>query len=1113
MITGEEFSHYYDHSPQTLQILEALKGGARHLHLNNNMMGHLSLVASSVFKHGRSHHLFILRDKEEAAYMLNDLEQILGNSHVLFFPGSYRRPYQVDETDNANVVLRAEVLNLLGQRSAPAAIVTYPEGIFEKVITRTELQKNMIEVAVGNRLDPDFLTETLIEYHFQHVDFVVEPGQFSLRGGIMDVFSFSNDLPYRIEFFDDQIESIRVFDVESQISEGQVKKFTILPNVADKKLIENRDSFLKYLSDDIVIWHVEPEYICQKLDGNIEKAQEAFAQLSGQIARATPEDLFLSGAAFKSELDSFKTITFGFDSTKDSIHFSHHVKPQPAFNKHFNLLVEDLQNLTKQGYQNVILCSAPKQVERFYAIFEDIGAQVDFTPLVFTLHEGFVDHDNKLVAYTDHQIFERHHKFRLKTGHEKQQRITLKELVGLQVGDFVTHIDHGIGKFGGLQKIDVNGKKQEAIKLIYKDGDILYISIHSLHKIAKFNGQEGTAPAIHKLGGAAWNKLKQKAKKRVKEIAFDLIQLYAKRKASPGFAYSPDSYLQLELEASFIYEDTPDQLKSTNDVKQDMEAPHPMDRLICGDVGFGKTEIAIRAAFKAATDGKQVAILVPTTILAFQHYKTFKSRLDDFPVTVDYINRFKTAKKQKETLENLKSGKVDIIIGTHRLLGKDVQFKDLGLMIVDEEQKFGVAAKDKLKTMRVNVDTMTLTATPIPRTLQFSLMGARDLSIIQTPPPNRFPVQTEVRGFNEEAIRDAISYEISRNGQVFFIHNRIENIKEVAGMLSRLLPDARIGIGHGQMEGDKLEELMLGFMEGEFDVLVSTTIIESGLDIPNANTIIINNAHMFGLSDLHQMRGRVGRSNKKAFCYLLSPPLSTLSDEARKRLRAIEQFTDLGSGFNIAMRDLEIRGAGDMLGGEQTGFISDIGFDMYQKILNEAIEELKETEFQDLYAEDLERKKAQQGFVNDCQIDTDLELLIPDEYVNSIAERLDLYRRLDNLNNQDEAAIFAQELTDRFGPMPQQVEELLRAVELRRLAQKAGWEKLVLKNEKMIGYFIQDKNSPFYQSEVFTSELNYLKNHFGTVAMKEKNNRLSMTFERVKSVDQAIQIIHHILQP
>lgn len=1112
-MTVQDFLQTYKNDSRTQQLAAILAGEVTpHIHLKGLAGSLHTLIGSAVFEQTDRTHLFILNDKEEAAYFLNDIEQILGEKNTLFFPGSYRRPYQIEETDNANVLLRAEVLNRINSRRKPSVIVSYPDALFEKVITRKELTKNTLKISEGDKLSIDFINETLFEYHFERVDFVVEPGQFSVRGGIVDVFSFSNENPYRIEFFGDDIESIRTFDVESQLSINPVKRLMLMPNVENKMIQESRESFLRYIPHNTTIWCKNVSLTSKRLEQLFEKAVEEFGKLSTEIQHDEPEDLFTGAKLFEKELEDFGVIEFGQVSHFTPNHIiENQAKPQPSFNKQFDLLVDNLNNNTANGINNVIFCGAAKQVERFHSIFKDIGADVNYAPLLFTLHEGFIDPHNKIACYTDHQIFERYHKFRLKTGFEKKQAITLKELTSLQYGDYVTHIDHGIGKFGGLQKIDVEGKTQEAIKLIYRDNDILYISIHSLHKIAKYNSKEGSVPSIHKLGSQQWAKLKQKTKKRVKEIAYDLIKLYAKRKTSKGFQYAPDTYLQHELEASFIYEDTPDQVKATQDVKADMESAMPMDRLVCGDVGFGKTEIAVRAAFKAVTDSKQVAILVPTTILAFQHYKTFSKRLKDLPCNIDYINRFKTRKQQTETLKKLEEGKIDILIGTHRIVGNDVKFKDLGLLIIDEEQKFGVAVKDKLKNFKANVDTLTLTATPIPRTLQFSLMAARDLSVMTTPPPNRYPVETQVMPFNEELIRDAVLYEVSRGGQVFFVHNRIENIKEVAGMLQRLLPSIKIGIGHGQMDGKKLEELMLAFIEGEFDVLISTTIIESGLDIPNANTIIINNAQNFGLSDLHQMRGRVGRSNKKAFCKLIAPPYSSMTEEARKRLQALEQFSDLGSGMNIAMRDLEIRGAGDLLGGEQSGFMADMGFDTYQKILDEAINELKETEFKELYDSLPDAKTQKKDFVDDCQLDTDFEILIPDDYVNKVDERFRLYKELNEVENEDQLYTFETNLVDRFGSFPKPVYDLLNSMRLRWLGKEIGFEKIILKKGKMIGQFATNQESPYYQSEAFTNVLQFVQQNPRLARMREKNNRLSLAFDNITKVDHAIKAIKPIV--
>ncbi|GAA4280089.1 transcription-repair coupling factor [Gaetbulibacter aestuarii] len=1073
----------------------------------------LSFVISSVFKAAEKPFLLVFNDKEEAAFYLNDLEQLCNENNVLFYPGSYRRPYEVEETDNANVLLRAEVLNRINSQKKPAIIVTYPDALFEQVVTRKELERNTLKISVNDKLSIDFVNEVLFDYKFKRVDFVTEPGEFSVRGGIVDVFSFSHDQPYRIEFFGDEVDSIRTFDVETQLSIDQIKKINIIPNVANKMVQESRQSFLKYIAQKTVVCLKNPDMLFARIDEFYAKAEEAYKNLSDDIKHAKPSELFCNSELLRSQLEAFTLINFGSSKNNSAVgeitkKIEFNTTPQPAFNKQFNLLIEDLNANHDKGYANFIACISEQQAKRFHDIFDDAHLDVkEYKTVILSLHQGFIDHNNKLVCYTDHQIFERYHKFHIKNGYAKKQAITLKELTNLDIGDYVTHIDHGIGRFGGLKKIDVEGKKQEAIKLIYGERDILYLSIHSLHKITKFNGKDGKPPKIYKLGSNAWKTLKQKTKARVKHVAFNLIKLYAKRKTKRGHQYNPDSYMQHELEASFIYEDTPDQSTATADIKADMESERPMDRLVCGDVGFGKTEVAIRAAFKAVDNGKQVAVLVPTTILAYQHSRTFKERLKEFPVTVDYVNRFRTAKEKRETLEGLEKGSVDIIIGTHQLVNKNVKFKDLGLLIVDEEQKFGVAVKEKLKTIKENVDVLTLTATPIPRTLQFSLMAARDLSVITTPPPNRYPIESHVIRFNEETIRDAISYEIQRGGQIFFIHNRIENIKEVAGMLQRLVPDAKIGIGHGQMEGKKLEQLMLAFINGEFDVLVSTTIVESGLDVPNANTIFINNANNFGLSDLHQMRGRVGRSNKKAFCYFITPEYSAMTEDARKRITALEQFTALGSGFNIAMKDLEIRGAGDLLGGEQSGFINEIGFDTYQKILNEAIEELKENEFKDLYNED----SANKVYVKDVTIDSDFELLFPDDYVNNITERLNLYTQLNNLKTEEELVAFEKELIDRFGPLPTQVEDLLDSVKIKWLATKIGFEKVVMKHGKLVGYFIHDQQSRFYQSNNFTSVLQYVQTNPTICKMKEKQTRkglrLLLTFESIKSVKQALKAL------
>ncbi|RAR49611.1 transcription-repair coupling factor [Flavobacterium lacus] len=1106
----------YNSSAKIIQLAENIAVSENKIRIKGLIGSSLSFVIQSLFQKTELPFLLLFNDKEEAAYYLNDLENLINDQDVLFYPSSYRRPYQIEETDNANILLRAEVLNRINSRKKPSIIVTYPEALFEKVVTRKELDKNTLKVAVADQISIDFINEVLFEYNFKRVDFVSEPGEFSVRGGIIDVFSFSNDNPYRIEFFGNEVDSIRTFDVETQLSLEKQKKISIIPNVENKFLQENRESFLNYINPKTVLFVQETEMVLSQFDKLFDKATEAFGKLSGDIKHASPDELFINQSSFVKKALDFSIVEIGLKSifkSEKTIEF--HTKPQPSFNKQFDLLLNDLNENHFNGIKNYLFCSNENQANRFHDIFESIDEEnhenirKQYKTIVFSLFQGFIDEENQLACYTDHQIFERYHKFNIKNGYSKKQTITLKELTQLSVGDYVTHIDHGIGKFGGLQKIQVEEKMQEAIKLVYADNDIVYVSIHSLHKISKYNGKDGTPPKIYKLGSNAWKVLKQKTKARVKHIAFNLIQLYAKRRLEKGFACAPDSYLQKELESSFIYEDTPDQITATQDVKNDMERDRPMDRLVCGDVGFGKTEVAIRAAFKAVDNGKQVAILVPTTILAYQHYRTFTERLKDMPVTVKYLNRFRTAKQKTETLKGLAEGKVDIIIGTHQLVSKDVKFKELGLLIIDEEQKFGVNVKDKLKTISATVDTLTLTATPIPRTLQFSLMAARDLSVITTPPPNRYPIESHVVGFSEELIRDAVSYEIQRNGQVFFINNRIENIKEVAGMIQRLVPDARVGIGHGQLDGKKLEELMLGFMNGEFDVLVATTIIESGLDVPNANTIFINNANNFGLSDLHQMRGRVGRSNKKAFCYFITPPQSVMTEDARKRINALTQFSELGSGFNIAMKDLEIRGAGDLLGGEQSGFINEIGFDTYQKIMNEAIEELKENEFKELYQEenDIETKE----FVKDLQIDTDFELLFPDDYINSVNERLNLYNELGSVKDEEGLLAYEQKLIDRFGPLPKEAEALLNSIRIKWIATRLGIEKLIMKQGKMIGYFVGDQQSDYYQSSRFRKVLQFVQLHGNLCKMKEKETksglRLLLTFENVKSIRKALELM------
>ena len=1073
-----------------------------------------ALLISAV--HGLNHQndLVILHDKEEAAYFHNDIQNLLGTKEVLFFPTSYKRPYQFEETENANILMRAEILNRINHKtSSGEIIVTYPDALTEKVINRRSLTENTFSAKVGEKVDVEFLAELLSTYDFEKEDFVYEAGQFAIRGGIVDVFSYANDLPFRIDLFGDEIESIRTFDPNTQLSVETIKEINIIPNVQTKLIKEERQAFLDFLPKNTKIWIKDVQQTLDVVDQYYDKASASFQTIlenSGQSQVVlSPSDLFETSKSLQIELKKFQNIEFGnrFYSKPDNV-FQLNADPQPSFSKDFELLTADLIDKKTAGISCLIAAETPKQLERLESVFEEISPLVEFRGLNIGLREGFIDKTLNIACYTDHQIFERFHRYKTKDKHSKSKALTLKELRTLKPGDFVTHIDHGIGRFAGLEKVSVGTKMQEAIRLVYKDNDLLYVSIHSVHKISKYSGTEGEAPPISKLGSPEWENKKKKVKKKVADIAKDLITLYAKRKTAPGFSFSPDSFLQAELESSFIYEDTPDQGKATADTKEDMELAHPMDRLVCGDVGFGKTEVAIRAAFKAVADSKQVAVLVPTTILAMQHHRTFSERLAKLPVTVEYINRFKSPSSVKETLKNLAEGKTDILIGTHKLVGKDVQFKDLGLLIIDEEQKFGVKVKEKLKEIRLNVDTLTLTATPIPRTLHFSLMGARDLSIISTPPPNRQPVTTELHAFNDTVLRDAISFELRRGGQVFFVHNRVAEIDSIANIILRLVPDARIGVAHGQMEGHKLEKAMVRFIEGEYDVLVSTNIIESGLDIPNANTIIINQAHMFGLSDLHQMRGRVGRSNKKAFCYLLSPPTIGLSSDARKRLSTLEEFSELGDGFKVAMRDLDIRGAGNLLGSEQSGFITDIGFDLYHKILDEAVQELKETDFKDLFSKEL--SETTKLLVQDTSIETDLELIIPESYVSNISERLSLYSQLDSLKEVGELETFIKSLSDRFGPMPEPVVELCETVKLRWTAEVLGFEKVLLKNQQMKCYFVPQDKEEYYKSDVFGAILGFVQSHPMRCKMKEYKGKLILTVNDITNIAEASDIFSHM---
>ena len=1112
----EVLLNYYRNDERIKQIADRIVlPGATGIHLKGLSGSASQFILSAIFtfeKAGSQNHLVIMQDAEEAAYFHNTLENLTDALQLYYFPSSFKNRKNYSLLNTSHVMLRTEALAKLSAPGNKRIVVTYPEAIFEKVALSKSVSENMIHLKQSEELDTDKLFEKLVSYGFVRSDFVYEPGQFALRGGIIDIYSFGNDKPYRIELFGKEIDSIRMFDPESQLSERKLLQVSIIPNVETTFDESEKVSLFEFMPENTTIWLKDREFIKERieileddlkayLEYGPTKTEAAFQEDEDERTDSkisSPEE-FIKPADLDGLLSNHTIIETASKALNPSLTLNFHTSPQPAFNRNFEMLISNLQQFEKQGYNIFIFADQARQLERLHTIFTDLKAEVQVTPIPQAIHEGFIDHDNKLVCYTDHQIFQRYHKYKVKQAFSKNKALTLKTLRELQPGDFVTHIDHGVGVYSGLQKIEVNGRMQEAVRLVYKDSDLLYVNISSLHKISKYSGKEGSVPKMNKLGSDVWNRLKEKTKKQVKEIAIDLIQLYAKRKSLPGFAFSPDNYMQTELEASFIYEDTPDQAKATEDVKQDMQKESPMDRLVCGDVGFGKTEIAIRAAFKAAVDGKQAAVLVPTTILAYQHYKTFQDRLRDFPVTVDYVNRFKSTKEKNETLKKLEEGKIDIIVGTHALLGNKVKFKDLGLMVIDEEQKFGVAAKEKLKDLRNTVDSLTLTATPIPRTLQFSLMGARDLSIINTPPPNRQPIQTEVMVFNEDAIRDIIYYETERGGQVFFIHNRVQGLQEMKVILQGLCPDLSIAYAHGQMPGDQLEDTILDFMDRRYDVLLCTNIVESGVDIPNVNTIIVNNAHQFGLSDLHQLRGRVGRSNKKAFCYLVAPPMSTLPVDSRKRLTTLEQYSDLGSGFQIAMRDLDIRGAGNMLGGEQSGFIAEIGFEMYQKILDEAIRELKRSKFRDLFKEEISK---QDDFVSDCTVETDLEILIPDSYVESITERLNLYTRLDSLETDEQMDDFQRELTDRFGPIPAPVEDLFKVIQCREIGVALGFERLILKNETLRCYFVGNPDSPYFQSSIFNRILMFLQTETNKGTLRQAGKQGILTLTAIKDMDE-----------
>lgn len=1117
-MTVEEFRNAYRTTEKVTAVSNQLAPPSARLALYGLKGSGSVIVADAVTHHLKGTHLFLLPDRESAAFFYSDWEEL--HRHVtdtaFFFPHTYAMPHQLEQVDNESIAARSAAMDYIN-RQGDAVVITYPQALAEQVITSQQLTETTIAFEKGEEHDLDTVNERLIAHHFERVDFVYEPGQFAIRGGIVDIFSYADDVPYRLEFFGDELESIRTFDPVHQLSLKSLSQCVIVPHTQQNLAHQKWVSLLTFLPEDAVVWCRDRTEIESVLDTVYREAQEAVqAQAVDSSDEHIPaQDRYLSPSVFEEQLDKFRLVEFvqqgehtPSSSGVASVQFDQ--KVQPVFQKKFDWLIADFKKKSQERYTNLIVSSQAKQLERIYAIFEDMQADVSFSTLNIALSEGYVDNDLKLVCYTDHQLFERYHRPRIKQGYRRnKQALTLKEIHQLQKGDYVTHIDHGIGQFSGLERIDVHGKMQEAIRLVYKDNDILYLSIHSLHRISKYSGKEGVPPKIHKIGAPQWNKTKQKTKAKVKEIAYDLIQLYARRKQMEGHAFSPDSYLQNELEASFIYEDTPDQLKATIAVKKDMEATAPMDRLICGDVGFGKTEIAIRAAFKAVSDGKQVAVLVPTTLLSLQHYNTFKKRLEGFPCTLDYINRFRSQKQITASLKALKSGETDLIIGTHKLVSNRVVFNDLGLIIIDEEQKFGVSVKDKLKTFKVAVDTLTLTATPIPRTLQFSLMGARDLSIIQTPPPNRQPVETQLTGFNQKTISRAIAYELQREGQVYIVHNRVNNIHAIAELVQKWCPGVRVGIGHGQMDGKQLEQVMVDFIDHRYDVLVATTIIESGIDVANANTMIINQAQHFGLSDLHQMRGRVGRSNKKAFCYLVAPPLHLLPSDSQNRLKAMTQFSDLGAGFNIAMRDLDIRGAGNLLGGEQSGFITDVGFEMYQKILDEALQELREENSINNGA--TEHSDAEEQLpVKDCTLETDMELLIPDDYVNSVTERLSLYQELDRIKSPEQLNDYRDALIDRFGKLPPVVESLIQSIALRWLAKAIGFEKLVLKSRKMIGYFTDKENAPYFQSRQFTQVLQFVQTHPSEVKMNERNRKLRLIYEQVPTVQVAIERLEDI---
>lgn len=1109
MLPSQQLAQFAAESKPFATLCRELGRRASTVHLKELVGGALPFYAAAAIARTGGVHVFVAEDRDAAAYLLNDFYGLLDESRICFFPSSYKRSVAYGAEDAQGVVQRTAALTAIRSlKEGYVVVCTYPEALAERVADAETLGRDTIHVAVGDSISPEVLVDALVDAGFEKVDFVYEPGQYSVRGGIVDAFSYSESKPYRVDFFGDEVDSIRRFEISSQLSADKLDRVEILPDLTASGSSSERVSLARFIGDAATFWCYDADYVLRRIN-DLRRKVVADLEDPAQIDR-----LLTSRNGLLSDIGGSRLLMLR-DNLKErpadaEVLFS--TAPQPAFNKNFVLLADDMIRNGLRGYETYILSENRAQMERLGNIFHQIGrGQVVVRPLALTLHEGFVDNDLKLCLYTDHQIFDRYQRYRINGEIKRDEQMTIAELNQLRPGDYVVHIDHGVGRFDGLVKITENGKTHEAIKLVYKDGDVLFVNVHSLHRISRYKSGDGEPPKVYKLGTGAWQKLKNAAKKAVKNISRELIALYARRKASKGFAFSPDSYLQHELEASFRWEDTPDQQAATAAIKKDMESDQPMDRLVCGDVGFGKTEVAIRAAFKAATDGKQVAVLVPTTILALQHYRSFSERLRDFPVRIEYLNRTKTAREVAQIREELASGRIDILIGTHKMLGRQIRFKDLGLLIIDEEQKFGVAAKEKLTQMSVSVDTLTLTATPIPRTLQFSLMGSRDLSVISTPPPNRQPIVTESHIFSEEIVRDAIEAELARGGQVYFVHNRVEDLATLQGLISRLCPKARVGVGHGKMPAEQLEKLIMDFIYGEFDVLLSTTIVENGIDIPNANTIIVNNAHHFGLSDLHQLRGRVGRSNRKAYCYLLSPPEELLTPDARRRLRAIEEFSDLGSGFNIAMQDLDIRGAGNLLGAEQSGFIADIGFETYQKIMNEAIAELRAEGLQVPELSEAEQKVVgRMGFIDDAHIELEVEAGLPDTYVSQQAERLKLYRELDSTKDEEALRAFESRLVDRFGPLPHAARELLDVVRLRWEAIRLGMERVKVKNGLMIVQFVGEENSPFYKSDVFMELLRRVTQQPARFVLKQHNNRLAMTVRNVKNVEEAWKTLQQL---